>query len=468
MYFILIIPISMKNLHILLLIGHAIITLAFTVSYSSVCTNFEFYLLLFFAVVFVIKKDMLVYGIFLLLPFVGNNPGNDFIPLLVILCLSLGFRGFSHIIDNASEILNNRYNMAVLLFLGMFALLSIDFVQIIKIFSADKLDMLLFPGRILYAQEFSGLYKLNHFILFYSMASLYSFCIYFIKNHSMEKALKWSVIIAGSLTIIGLANHILGLNLPFYYPSTYSYRNIPRLSMFFANPGWFGQFLFFILFPSFYFFIKASKKMHKSVYFTIFFVVLLSILLSLARAAFVSLLFVLVLLFLEYLFRSTRPLTALLIILLLFIPIAFFMYHNAGLVSSSYDNPRTHLFDFALRIFISNPVTGSGPGSYGIEASRLITHETPAVVRYFHGTAHNTYLHILAEGGLMLFIPFMIMIFLILLRKACGPIANAVKLSIICLLIYGLFQYLFYITIVAVFFFIYLSILANQEQLHGE
>lgn len=461
---------TIKTISFIIIFIHIVFSFYFLLSYSVLSSNMEFVLLMCLILIASLKIDYIIYFLFFLIPFIGNNPGNDFLPLLIILCLISGIKGLSYLIKHFRKILSNHCNISFIIFLSIILILSLRFLDIASIVQKSHLGLLFLPGHILFAQENSQLYPINNFVLFYSIGCLYLFCIYLMSKYDIQNILKFFIIYSGIFILIGIIQYFIGIDIPLFYPSIYSYRNIPRMSGFFANPGWFSQFLFFILFISIYFGFNSKFRREKIIFFIFSLFTLLAILLSLTRAAYTALFFLAFILFTAYLFKKVKKMKlsfqiiTIISIFILFSISVYFIISKPVIYNYFTSNPRIYLYNYAIQIFLENPIYGSGIGSFSLASRNLFTGDTPAIIRYFHSTAHNLYLNLLAEGGIILFAAFFYMMISGLLKKTDYIIIKYIKLCIFSLLLLGFFQYLFYIPIIAVLFFFFLSILSNYGE----
>ncbi len=446
---------------------HITLTAFFTLSYGAVCTEAELCILISIILTALAKPDLLIYCIFFLIPFTGNNPGNDFIPLLIIISLFSGFTSIPFLIRSHKKTLLNIANLLFLIFTALVSFLSIIISSFSHVFHKSLQGIISYPGMILFAQENSELYPLSLMMLFYSSACIYFYTVNIIKNRRIETIIRHFIIISSLLVMLGLIKYYTHIDLPLFYESNYSYLNIPRLSAFFANPGWYGQFLLFILFPSIFFIIKGKSLFHRIFFSISALCIILSLVLTIARAAYISFLAVTLLMLASFSCRHLRKKghlyrTALIFIVLIILSAsAFYIYENIDIKAHLSNNPRLYLYRYAVKIFLDNPVKGCGIGKYAVNARQLFTEDTPMIVKYYHSTAHNTYLNILAEGGLLLFLPFTILLALAVFKRSVSLFSMMIKASLVSIIFIALFQHIFYISVIGLFFIIYIAISAN-------
>ncbi len=458
----------MKYLMVFCLCVHIILTGAFVLSFGAVCTDTEFYILVILIILAFLRTGYILYGFILLLPFTGNNAGNDYIPLLTIAGLFCGFRSIPYFFDNFRKIIKNRVNLFFLLFMAAGIIRSLRISGIESIFNRYFITILYFPARILSAQENSLLYPLSFLMLFYISVHIFIYINKMIQEHRIKSFILHFLIFSNLLAVAGLLKYYYHINIPLFFESTYSYMNIPRLSGFFANPGWYGQFLLFLIFPSLYFAISSKKRYMRIVFAFFSLISLISLALTLARAAYFSILMLFLMSIAYLVYRFTKSwkfsmrlsfVTALILILIF----SGLYLIKTDIRSHIADNPRLHLYRFALNIFYENPVIGCGIGSFPQNARRHFTEDTPMIVKYYHSTAHNTYLHLLSEGGILMLALFAGLILMHIFRPAQDYFQIAVMISILALIFLALFQYIFYINLIGIWFFIYLSITANYS-----
>lgn len=177
---------------------------------------------------------------------------------------------------------------------------------------------------------------------------------------------------------------------------------------------------------------------------------LMGMVFSSVRGAWIALFAVICLYLLVFLRARARMLAALAVILVIvFVGVSFPVY-QARLMSTfnPADQSRTERFlvwDGAWRMFKDHPLVGVGPANFeDIYLSRYIS----PLAKERLGHAHNNFLHILAENGIVGFIGFIgmysyILFYLYRRGREGNTVALGVFLATIALLIQGLTEYNF-------------------------
>lgn len=116
----------------------------------------------------------------------------------------------------------------------------------------------------------------------------------------------------------------------------------------------------------------------------------------------------------------------------------------ADISAGGANTERLLLWQNAWRMFLDHPLVGVGPGNFkDIHLGRYITAESKEKL----GHAHNNFLHILAENGIIGFAGFIVMFFCILValgRRGFGrnqPLAQAVFFAAVALLVQGFTEF---------------------------
>ncbi|MEO6054319.1 MAG: O-antigen ligase family protein [Chthoniobacterales bacterium] len=112
---------------------------------------------------------------------------------------------------------------------------------------------------------------------------------------------------------------------------------------------------------------------------------------------------------------------------------AYISFHSSVRLQSRFENivtgdSRLEIWDAALRQFESSPFIGRGPGSYGF-LSRIYINRWRSTLGSDPGYAHNEYLQILAEYGLIGFALF-ILVLGIHFFNGCNEIGQQIRISI--------------------------------------
>ncbi|MBN2145156.1 MAG: O-antigen ligase family protein [Candidatus Aureabacteria bacterium] len=154
----------------------------------------------------------------------------------------------------------------------------------------------------------------------------------------------------------------------------------------------------------------------------------------------------------------------------------YFLFHGIGMkrlaAMTQGLGPRGQIWKVAWEMFKSHPVLGIGVGKFHLAFPQYC--EPAGIVwagyiRYIRTTAHNVYLHLLAEQGLLGLLSFMTLIFLffragwdhyISFTRERRLIVLTVLLALSGWLAYGLTQTLFYLRVMQIFFWLMLGFLA--------
>lgn len=132
---------------------------------------------------------------------------------------------------------------------------------------------------------------------------------------------------------------------------------------------------------------------------------------------------------------------------------------------------RAYLWSVCREMFAQNPLLGIGPGRYLLAFQDYCAHAGVPFerVQFYRTTAHNVYLHTLAEQGLLGIASFLLLAFtpffyafkhIRLLTKEKQPVLTALCLSLAGWLLYGLTQHTFYIRSIGISFWVLLGFTA--------
>ena len=247
------------------------------------------------------------------------------------------------------------------------------------------------------------------------------------------------------------------------------------------NAGYLGQYLISVI-PLALFIVFRGKRFWSYLSCTALILSIIIIPMTFQRGPVVAL-FVEMLVFMMYiLFNSKnrkhilqRSLIAFVIVLFLFLIIDKFLNHGFITTKFCYVLSKTSLRDqiwkVALSMLQDNPLLGVGLGKFHYFFPKYCLIADVAWsggIKYVRSTAHNLYLHILAEQGIVGFLSFMLLLVSIL-KQSCISLKEmdiekksltiALFAIIAGIMSFGISQFIFYIRIMQIYFWCILGFL---------
>lgn len=221
------------------------------------------------------------------------------------------------------------------------------------------------------------------------------------QNHSMIRYILLTSLI---VSVVGIIQYYFASHMSPDWVDKHLYNNIPnRAFSTLYNPNVLGSYLILVISIAVAGFHCSEKSQNKIVTSIVLIAAYLCMVLTFSRGAWLGLAISILIVFL---FSKEKPyiLAVIFITLLLVIPEldAVLTRINPGLLSDDSSNIYRHyLWTTAFDTFKQNPIFGSGLGSFGFS---LPSHSK--VGGYLVSHAHNIYLQLLAELGLLGFIAF--------------------------------------------------------------
>lgn len=298
---------------------------------------------------------------------------------------------------------NEKFNLILIAFLPSIYFFEV-FLRKKKIVIPKKLFYLFFIFFIFFGVSFYfSVDRINSFFNFvFYLALFFIFIIAHNEKKLITKYLRSSLILSG--LIFSAGSIIFKKNPPesalqFVYPT---YTNHNHLGDFL------GLVIIFLLFD----FFKTKRK--ENLYFTLFF--LPFFLFSLSRTSFIGVMTILFFLFIskKKLSLIYKWILGLTLIFFIFSQKEFyqlirldflyrFLYQKLGFIPRSIISGRNEYFSQAIKGFLEKPIFGWGPGNFIYPSQKYVTTNLQQV-----SSSLNIFLTILTEGGLFVFILFLL------------------------------------------------------------
>jgi putative inorganic carbon (HCO3(-)) transporter len=272
------------------------------------------------------------------------------------------------------------------------------------------------------------------------------------------------------VTAFGIFQYYFITNMPSTWIDKNLYNNIPnRAFSTMYNPNVLGSYLIIVISIAIAGFQCSAKKYNRVLSTLILVVASLCMLLTYSRGAWLGLAISVLIIFF---FSKDKPyiLSVLAMTLILAIPEINIILSRINLDFLSNDSSnvyRRYLWTLALQMFSQNPLLGTGLGSFGFS---LPSHSTAG--GYLVSHAHNIYLQLLAETGILGFTAFFGYIltavyisFRVFRQSACQQtrcIALGAAGSIVGLLVHGTVDATLYLPQLSVFVWILIAVMRNM------
>lgn len=275
--------------------------------------------------------------------------------------------------------------------------------------------------------NFYGIFNIIKLLISFLYFSL--FLNYFNKNGVLKFLKFWIIgsLIFSSIAIISLFLYIIGIDTGLTYGE--------RLSGSFEDPNLAGAYLILSLGLSIFHFYKIPSKFSPAVYM----VYIISILLTASRTAFVALSFFLVFYLIILLLKlKIKNLIFILLISIILLSqfeniknMDYFEFAVNRVTNISTEdtgtNYRISMWKNAIKMGVDNIAFGVGSGQYVSVAPQYLGYKITTI-------PHNTYLTFFSETGLLGFLVFISLPFLIFIKTLIGSI-NSQEKSILAILI---------------------------------
>jgi len=249
------------------------------------------------------------------------------------------------------------------------------------------------------------------------------------------------------------------------------------------NPGYLGQYLISVLPFSILILLKRKQeKLWLIISSLVLFLSLLIIPLTFQRGPIIALflqinIFVIYLLLIQ---KNKKTKLKISIIFFIIIPMILLLtdyFFNHGFMISKFDRLLHHMglrgkiWQVAFAMLKANPLLGVGIGKFHYffpQYCAMASVNWSGSIQYVRSTAHNLYLHMLAEQGILGFTAFIFLIITIVKQavislKKMEKEAKTATISILIILTgmmtFGLSQYIFYIRIMQIYFWCILGFL---------
>ena len=290
------------------------------------------------------------------------------------------------------------------------------------------------------------------------------------QNFSIIRYLLFTSLIVST---IGIVQYYFASHMPPNWVDQHLYNNIPnRAFSTLYNPNVLGSYLIMVISIAMSGFQSSDKKYGRVVNSVILVAAYLCMLLTFSRGAWLGLAISVLIIFV---FSKEKPyiLAIMGITFMLAIPqISIIMNRiNIGILADDSSNTYRHyLWTLAIKIFKENPVFGTGISTFGFS---LPSHSN--AVGYLVSHAHNIYLNVLAETGLLGFIAFfgyigiaMYVSFKLFRQSRCRQTRNlslGVMASFVGLLVHGNFDATLYLPQLSIFVWIIAAVARNLGDL---
>jgi len=470
----------------LILLGWSILTIFLTTISGGWTT--VLLLLSFFVATF--RRPVAAFMIILvLIPIFGNGPGRPLVPMLDGL---LAVIIIQWIIEKKGHIRRNAEVSGLFLSITGLWFIFTSCQCMPAIWSLLKCGRWYESFSIV--QESLQLGETSHLFTFqYFLHRSWSLCIVFFFLHRIKKRhvplLIRSLLIGCALTVgVGIVEHFKLFPVRFEFP-THGFGFEKRLQSFFGNPGWLSEYICFLL-PVVIstFFIRTTSWTARLASGVLAFWCLVTLYLCYARAGWLAAAATGCVVIIFFLYQHVKSYVKLRHMVVLVLLVCLISIMATGFFWDSIKTnrffsketkfgtyfSRLNLWVAAVKMFGDHPFTGIGFGTFW-DKSQLYLDQSNYLNRVTHNTAHNTFLHILAEEGIAGFSMFSLLFLLsgiTLLRPRDNFYQTRRGLQgcffslWLVILIYGMFQHLFYVHAIEVLLWIILSLPFHPDMLN--
>jgi len=355
-----------------------------------------------------------------------------------------------------------------------------NFINGIIDFFTEKLSI--FIAILLIIMLASTIYAVDKKMALSESARLitYIFMYFIIKYEFNSKKqinilLRCYIFISFILCCIGVVQHFTGFALAEKFIKTNAFGTGIRIASTLYNPNAYGAYLILIIFPMIMLSIYEKNKNKKIVYIFLSIVLLANLLMTFSRNALLGFLLGLLVLALIYSIKLIFALGGF-GVLIIFIPSVF--QRVKDVTSLSQNESRIKLWKTAIMMIKEHPILGVGNGNYVTRYNEyIIKYKELKYQEYKNYPAHNSYLKVQSELGIIGIISFLGIISITLFRirklystttdKFHRPFYMGVMASMIAFLFMNLFDNLFFVPKVTTYFWFLLATveaLLNQHQ----
>lgn len=292
------------------------------------------------------------------------------------------------------------------------------FVKFIKDFFIDKTSLSIFLLFIVMAVSVT--YASDKKLAVSETTRFLSYmCLFFIIKYKVSSSEEYHMLINSYLLtsillcLFGIYQFFTGAGLNEKFIIKYDYGVNIKIASTLSNPNNFAAYLLLCVFPVFMLFIYEKQKKYKLIYLLIFILTTVNIVLTFSRNVLIGFgigILVLILIYSKKLLAVFVPLVA----SALCIPQIRIRISEVG--ESSLNISRIKLWKTALLMFRDHPVFGVGNGNYAAEYNTYVYRYPQLYCGFKTYPAHNTYLKILSELGIVGEIVFITMIIFLVLR----------------------------------------------------
>lgn len=292
------------------------------------------------------------------------------------------------------------------------------FIESLKDFFKDKFCLSIFILFIIMAVSVT--YALDKKLALSETARFLSYiCLFFIIKYKVTSSREYHMLINSYilatvlLCLFGIYQFFTGAGLDKRFINNYAYKVNIKIASTLSNPNNFAAYLLLCVFPVFMLFIYEKRKKNKVLYLLIFLLITVNIALTFSRNVLLGFgigILVLIVIYSKKLLAVFVPI----VVAALCIPQIRIRLSEVG--DTSLNESRIKLWKTALLMFKDHPVLGVGNGNYSSNYDNYIK-KFPQLYCGFHNyPAHNTYLKILSELGVVGIIVFLSMLLFLALR----------------------------------------------------
>lgn len=290
----------------------------------------------------------------------------------------------------------------------------VEFIDNIKDFFHNPFTLMI--SIFLFLMCFSVIYASDKKIAISESARFASYiCLFYLIKYEVKETKIYRLLInvylvtTSLLCIFGIYQFFTGA-LNSRYTNNYIYGVHEKIASTLTNPNNFAAYLILCVFPVFMLIIYEKSKKKKFVYSILFMLILANVTLTFSRNAFLAIVLGCIILAIVY---SKK-------LIIIFVPLAgiaavipqirtrFLEVGNAAMNAS-----RIKLWETALMMFKEHPIFGVGNGNYVSLYDSYVKKYRWLSYGYTHFPAHDSYLKVLAELGIIGIVVFLIFLFIL-------------------------------------------------------
>lgn len=423
------------------------------------------------------------------LPFFCNQPGSQlYLSLFDLLILGTIISWLIRLLFYKETLFKKSFiDYWVLLFFITTLFSFINIIPEIKQTYQEMNSIKQFISSIFTYYAVTYCWSIKHFYDFIIAILFCYFIINYIDKKEIQDFIKLAILALLFSEIIGILEYFKIISLTFYRPENPDIIRIGfrRLMSFSGHSGWYSEYMIMLL-PLLVAYLMIDNKMDKKLLSIIFFITVISLLLTYQRGgwlAFIGSFIVMLILYYLYLNKKDylpshfKKNLIFFIITIFVLPliaiIAHYIFQNdkplfMRILTTFRFTDRQSYFYSGWLLSSLNPIIGNGIGSFFSLYNINIPEFYSGVYSKDYATCHNTYFHLLTERGILGLTSFLLFTFItikeniiFLKNKKNSRIDNIISTaavgSLVAFLIYGFMQYLFYIRITDILFWVIIA-----------